>query len=324
MTYRASATVTWPATVWPHDFGPVWYAARSVLNGIDPYPLVGPHLAFEWGSPLVYPLPAALVAIPFTPFPEPVASALFSAIGAACLAWALMQWGYAPLFGFFSMAVRQAVEAAQWSMLFAASFVLAPLAFLLIAKPTIGIALFFARPRWRAVVGGVVLGGIAFFVLPRWPLEWWEAVQRYVAMGGGERPYRPVIVFPGGFLALLTLLRWRRPEARLVAALVCAPITLMGYEMVPLFLVPRTFWQTALLVALSHAQYYLTLALTPTPWTHAGMEAVTGQLFVLLLYLPATVMVLRRPNEGKVPACLERWAQRWPVWLRGQPDAVTE
>src|SRR5678815_3979796 len=65
MTARESARVPGP-----RDFGPVWFAARSILQGVDPYPLVGPGLAYDWSSPLVYPITAAFVAIPFTPFPQ--------------------------------------------------------------------------------------------------------------------------------------------------------------------------------------------------------------------------------------------------------------
>ena len=51
---------------------------------------------------------------------------------------------------------------------------------------------------------------------------------------------------------LLAILRWRRPEARLLIALACVPQSMLLYETVPLFLVPRTFRESALLVALSY------------------------------------------------------------------------
>jgi hypothetical protein len=318
MTIRESVTVHWPRDWWPRDFGQVWFAARAILHGRDPYPLVGPDLEFDWGSPLVYPLPAALVGIPFTPFPEPAASALFCFVGATCFAWALMEHGYGTLFGFFSVAVREAASAAQWSMLVASTYVLGSLSWVLIAKPTIGFALFIARPRRTAVIGGLVLAALAFIIVPHWIPEWIASVHLYEAMGAPERPYRTIIGFPGGPLTLLCLLRWRRPEARMTAALVCAPITLMAYEMVPLLLVPRTFWEAAILVLLSYVRHYLSLVLTPMPWTHHGMEVVAGRLFVLLMYFPATVLILARPNEGVVPLWLEKRIAAWPEWLRGR------
>ena len=193
MTARETAHVPGP-----RDFGQVWFAARSVLQGVDPYPLVGPSLTFEWGSPLVYPLPAALIAIPFTPFAEPVASMLFAAVGGAVFAWVLMAYGYGPLFGFFSLAMREASAAAQWSPIVSACFVLAPLSFILIAKPTIGAALFVARPSWWAVAGGVALLSVSFLVQPTWIADWLGAVQQYREMGAPNAPYRAVVSFPGG------------------------------------------------------------------------------------------------------------------------------
>lgn len=47
-------------------------------------------------------------------------------------------------------------------------------------------------------------------------------------------------------------------------------------------------------------------------------DAPEGRV-VMFLYVPATIMVLLRPNEGTVPAWLERSAARWPAWLRGRP-----
>jgi hypothetical protein len=34
-------------------------------------------------------------------------------------------------------------------------------------------------------------------------------------------------------------------------------------------------------------------------------------------YLPALVIVLRRPNEGTAPRWLERWIADWPQWIHG-------
>src|SRR6476619_7094140 len=89
----------------PRDFEQVWFAARAILAGADPYAQIGPGLAFNWPFPLVYPLPAAVIATPLAPLSAQVATALFSALAGAAFAWALMEHGYGPLFGFFSMPV---------------------------------------------------------------------------------------------------------------------------------------------------------------------------------------------------------------------------
>jgi hypothetical protein len=49
----------------PPDFTQLWYAARAVLHGEDPYTLIGRGRAFEWQNGFFYPLPAAILATPF-------------------------------------------------------------------------------------------------------------------------------------------------------------------------------------------------------------------------------------------------------------------
>jgi hypothetical protein len=39
------------------------------------------------------------------------------------------------------------------------------------------------------------------------------------------------------------------------------------------------------------------------------------------MYLPVTLMVLKRPNVGAVPAWVDRRTARWPAVLRGKPPA---
>jgi hypothetical protein len=289
---------------WHRDFGQAWFAARAMLNGGDPYLLVGPGLAYDWPWPLIYPLTTAVAAMPFAVLAESVAVVLFSMLGGGAFAWALMEFGYAPLFGFVGGSLRFAAETAQWSPLLAASVVIAPLAFFLAAKPTIGLAMFIARPTWWAVAGGAVLGGIALAVQPHWIAEWLHSIALNNQAWAPLRPYRPPILYPGGIVALLCLTRWRRPEARLVAAMACVPHTAVLYETVPLFLVPRTFPEAALLVALSYTQHFLTMPQYMSQWAPAIENS--GRGIALLMYIPATIMVLRRPNEGALPASIER------------------
>ena len=303
----------------PRDFEQVWFAARSILAGTNPYLHVGPGQAFDWPFPLLYPLPAGVIGIPFAPFSAQTATILFSILGGAAFAWALMAYGYGPLFGFFSMPVRAAFESVQWGPLLASATVVAPLGLFLVAKPTVGGAIFLARPTRWAFVGALVFGGIAFLVQPGWVADWLDAIARDNAIWAPTVPYRAPITFVGGPLVLLCLLRWRRPEARLVAALVCVPQTLVWYEAVPLMLVPRTFWQSVVLVTIGYAGHtWVRLHLPPVYHERLSYQLV-GQAMIWSLYLPCTLMVLRRRNEGTLPPWLERWMVGLPAWLRGVP-----
>ena len=73
------------------DFGQVWYAARAVAHGQDPYALIGRGRAYDWNCRMFYPLPAAVVALPIAPLSAPVASGVFMAVAATAFAWALLQ-----------------------------------------------------------------------------------------------------------------------------------------------------------------------------------------------------------------------------------------
>jgi len=280
----------------PRDFAQVWFAARSILHSVNPYQAIGPGRAFDWPFPLLYPLPAAVIAIPFAPLSQKAATVVFMMIGGFAFAWALMERGYGTLFAFVSMPVHVAGEASQWSPLLSASMVVAPVGLLAVAKPSIGAALFIARPTRWFLFGALLFGAIAFALEPGWVADWIDAIRRDNAIWAPTVPYRAPITFLGGPLALLALLRWRRPEARLIAAMVCVPQTLMLYEAVPLMLVPRTFWEAAMLTATGYLGHWWVRWHLPLVYHERLSYALVGQAMIWSLYLPATVMVLRRPN----------------------------
>lgn len=297
------------------DIGQIWFAARAVLHGQNPYALIGPGRAYEWGAPLFYPLPAALVAIPLTPFSLSLATGLFVALGVGVFAWALTAEGYGGLFALTSICIHQAMQIAQWAPLVAGAMVLAPLSVILIAKPTLGVAVFAARPSRWAIDGGLLLIAISFLVQPHWVTAWREALSAASVGAGKPFPYTAPVTFPGGALTLLALLRWKRPEARLLAVLACVPQTMLPYEGVLLFLVPRGWRQSLGLSVLS----WLMVVYVRTVYAPVGLLGTIeayGPMMTLFLYLPATIMVLRRPNEGTVPAGLEERLARAHGWRR--------
>jgi hypothetical protein len=312
VTVQSNLTKTWP-----RDFAQVWFSARAILRGVDPYLLVGPGLELDWAWPLLYPLPAGVIAIPFAPFSPGTASVLFSVIAGVAFAWALMEYGYATLFGFFGAPLHFAAETAQWSPLLSAALVVPAIGMFFVAKPTISVALFAARPTWWPIMGGLLFGAVAFLVQPDWVAGWLDAIARNDRAWFPDVPYRAPVLLPGGILALAALARWRRPEARLIAVLACIPQTLMLYETVPLLLVPRSFRESAFMVGLSYVVFYTIEGLLPVTRTPQQYLAVSAPLVVVGMYLPATLMVLRRPNEGRLPTWMERRVAQWPTWLRG-------
>jgi hypothetical protein len=235
-------------------------------------------------------------------------------LSAAALAWSLTATGWWPLLAFGSICTWQAMNLGQWSPLLASALVLAPLGAILVVKPTIGAAVFFARPSWWAVIGGMLLVAFAFAVQPSWVTDWRDALARPI-QSEWRAPHRPPILYSGGLLVFAALARWRRPEARLLFAMACVPQTTLPYEVVPLFLIPRAFAESAVLLVLS---WGMRLWVQSVP--HDSMAATVelfGTAFVWFMYLPCVAMVLRRPNEGAIPMWLEHRIARWPAWLRG-------
>jgi hypothetical protein len=286
------------------DFGQMWFAARTLLHGGNPYAVIGPGQAFEWSWPWYYPLPAALVALPVAPLSEPAAVGLMVFVSVALFAWALTEHGTAPLLAFGSFCMWHALYLAQWSPLLAAAVVVTPVSAILIVKPTIGAAVFAARPSWWAVGGAIALVTVALLIQPHWIHDWRAALAMGRIEAGSATSHAPPISYPGGVLVLVALTRWRRPEARLLLALACVPQTTLPYEGVPLFLIPEGWIESGVLMSLSWAMRAWVIHL------HGASPAETvrhyGQAFLVFLYLPATVMILRRPNEGPAPAWLAR------------------
>ncbi len=274
------------------DFSQVWAGAKALREGRPPYLEVGPGLRFDWPFRLIYPLPALVVGLPFSMLPLRVADPLFVSFGAGLLTWALTRKSLEnpQLLVLLSLPFLDAIQASQWSPLLVGA-VLTPFAGgLLVCKPTIGAALWAGSPSRSGVVLATILVGLSFAIRPAWPWEWASALQT------ATHSTVPLAV-PGGWLILLALLRWRRPESRLLVALSCVPQMVAGYEAVPLFLVARSWLEAAVILVLTSATYLIQWSHSyPTydAYAHAG-----ASWMVWLVYLPCTVLVLTRQNRDE-------------------------
>jgi hypothetical protein len=276
------------------------------MHGANPYLLVGPGLVFDWPWQVVlYPGTAMIAGMPFALLPQVPALVLFVWLSTALLAYAITADGWYRLPLFLSYSFIVAADAAQWSPLLTAALCIPSLAWVLAVKPSIGLALLAAATSLRtvklALVGGVVLSVLSLLVFPTWPLYWLRAVRSVTTM------HAPILL-PGGVFVLLALLRWRRPEARLIVALACVPQTNSWYEALPLLLVPTSFRQTVLLslVATCGTFFQGTVATLDEAEYNRGV----GILMVAFAYLPATLLVLFRPNEGELPPFVDRLIRR--------------
>lgn len=297
------------------DFAQFHYHAHAWLSGRDPYtggyPIMRATRVVP--EPLFYPLPTVLAIAPFATLPIRYAGAAFIAISTAILAFALLRRNPDQLPLFLSAGFIVAAGLGQWTPLITATFLVPPVAWLAVLKPNVGLATTVANPTRIGIFGGGLLLAAALAIQPTWPREWIRNLH--------SMPAHPIpLLVPGGGLLLICLLRWRRPEARLVLAMACVPQLMYYADQLPLWLVPQTRRESMLL---SSASLVMWSAQLITASVQRRQPAFASSLFVLCgVYLPATVMILRRPNAGRMPAAIEIVARRLPVWLRGQPEAI--
>lgn len=289
------------------DFDQIWAGARALLEGKDPYQVVGPQGAFYWKWPLYYPLPALIVVAPLGLLPVLAARAIFAALGAALLGWAVTRDGWFRLPIFISVSFMVTVELGQWSALYAAAFFLPWLAVVGVAKPNFGIAVGAAarspRPLIALGAGAVVLLGISQVVQPGWHTAWLANVE-------AAPHFRAPVMRPLGFLLLLAALRWRLPEARWLLALALIPQAPSFYDQLLLGVICATRREALTFAASTVVLFFYVGFNTPQP-DYLSWGELVGNGTVWICYFPMLFMLLRRRGTWDVPEFARAVARRW-------------
>jgi hypothetical protein len=265
------------------DFTWPWRAARVLLEGNDPYRVIQATGGYPFNTPLLYPLPAAIVALPFAPLGPALAGTLFVGLGAALLAFGLTRdrEGVAKLPLFASAPFCMAAVLAQWAPLMTAAALLPALQVLAPAKPNLGLVAWLWRPSWRGALAGVLLVAVTLIIHPAWPAEW------RAALATAPRYRGPALSLGGAFL-LIAIVKWRLREGRLFLAMAVVPQLTLFYDQLPLWLIPSTAWRSVALSALSWvawAQWY--------PYRAATSSVAAARPWIVwLIYVPALLLVL--------------------------------
>lgn len=273
------------------DVDQIWLGSRALLAGENPYDTVPG--AFPW--PLYYPLPALLVGLPLAPLSMMAARCVFAFVTTAVCTWAVLRHHRAALPLLASGPFLYAVQRGQWSpLILAACLIPAWGIVVLAAKPSVGLGALLYRPTRLVLIGTAGLFLVSLLLLSRWPFDWLAAMSL-------QRNLRVPLLLPGGFLLGLALLRWRRPEARLLLALAAVPQTVGLYELVPLAVIPKTMRQTLFVVAAWLVVYLIRVAFNPLPLighVHIPANYSPPRWWAILLfgYLPVLILILRRPN----------------------------
>lgn len=259
------------------DFTWALRGAQQLLAGENPYhdPTLGSGNPYPRNDPLFYPLPALLVAMPFTPFPREIAGALFLGVSCGLLAFGLFRDGFEGWPIFLSSSFWFSFIAVQWSPLIVASALLPWLLPLCTVKPNIGAPVFATHMNWRSVLAAAVLLLASLLILPSWPLDWHHNSSQHTI-------FMPLFWFPG-FLVALAVLRWRARGAWLLLLMSIVPQRPL-YDQLPLWLVcgPRATRPMFVLSALSWISIFGWLA----------VPAWTVTWVVIGMYLPALGLVL--------------------------------
>jgi hypothetical protein len=277
------------------DFDQLVIGARRVMHGETPYTL-SPLPGLEW--PIFYPMPAIVFAVPFSYLSPAVSQAVFCGLTTGLCAWGLSKDGEAKLFSFATWSYVLSVSLGQWGPALMAAATIPALGWLVIAKPNVGAAIAAGYlPLWfrgRALAVNLSVGALlliaSFWMRPTWLTEW-----RAVLSLPTPHLIVPLSIF-GGPLLLLALLRWRRPEARMLAVLACVPQTFSSYDSLILFLVVRTRREALFLAACSLivTAYVAVVGVAPT---YAETVHRFAPVRLWLLYLPMVALILTRRNE---------------------------
>ena len=307
-----AAVLVWLLFPFSHgaDFAQFHFHARNWLAGRDPYEGGFPIMRHTRvvPEPFFYPFPTLFVLAPFAVVPLRVGYALFAGASTTLLAWATLRESPERLPMLFGSSFILAIGLGQWTPLVTATLLIPILGWLAVVKPNVGLASVPADPSRVRIIGGGLLLFASLAFQPNWPAEWLRNLR---SMPGHPIP----VLVPGGVLALLALLRWRRPEARLFIGMACVPQLMYFADQLPLWLVASTRRESIILSATSLVAWLLALQAFNRP---GGMPAFDSDMLVLLgVYLPAFIMLIRRRNEGRVPAVVERIVSRWPAWIRG-------
>ncbi len=274
------------------DFDLLYRAAASLVRGESAYPTAAQ--AFP------YPLPAVLLAVPFSFLPLTLARPLFDILVGWAFAFGLWKLrGPNGLLALTSGAYLFAMASSQTTPLMVAAILMPALGFLLAVRPNISAALWIARPSWLAVAGAILFFGLSLAIHPSWPREWWMALPADTAF------LAPPILRPMGFLLLLAAIKWRTPEARLLLGMAFIPQTTLPYELVALALIPANRLEMVVYVVGSWMAVVASNHMQLAEWGSTGWP-----ISLCTVYAPMLYLVLRRPAKGKKGLIIARERRR--------------
>lgn len=255
-----------------NDFYWTLQAAHDLLTGHNPY---------DGGFQVApYPLPAAIIGLPFAFLEARLAGALFFGASSALLAFGLSRDGYSRLLVFLAFPYWMALLDVQWSPLIMAGALIPWLLPATLAKPQIGAPVLLTRCNRHGLLAcGLVLLA-SFLILPNWPVRW-------LAKAGSWPHFVPMFALPLGPLLLLALWRLRDPDVGFLLLTALTPQHWF-YDSFILWLIPKDRREILATAALSWGAGIWRFYVTAHSWNEVGSAAISW------IYLPMLGVVLLR------------------------------
>jgi len=260
------------------DFTWAYSAALDLLNGRDPYA----HAFSALWTP--YPLPAALVALPFTIFRPEVAGGTFFGLSSALMIFGLTRKGFVPLLVLVSCPFYVCLQWAQWTPLIVASAFFPVLMFVSVVKPHTAAPVVLLHWRVIGIISSAILLLASFIIYPTWPMRWLSQISEF-------QGFIPLLTIPGPLL-LLALMRWRERDAQFLLLASIFPQRWF-YDALILFLIPKTRKEFLYSVTFSWGAYI---------WKQQHQPETTlgrGLVCTLFFYIPMLVIILLRKRAAE-------------------------
>ena len=244
-----AAPGTNPGAAISTDIDQLWYAARALISGGNPYDSIGPGTPVEFTYRLMYPLPAVLVAVPFAWFPIEALRATVAASSAGLLTYCIARTDPRGLVILLSRSFYVNVTLVSWTPLLMLMWWWPRASALLAIKPTVGLAMLAGVRKYRQALPGLLIAAavtvFCFVIHPTWLSDWLQATQS----GPTTRPW---ILTPWAFLVLLALVYPERWQSRFLVAFMLVPQTPHTIAGLPLILLPSTFVARLLIAVLTY------------------------------------------------------------------------
>lgn len=269
----------WQQTYWV-DLNPPLCSSRLLLAGRNPYESC--YTSYADLPAAAYPMTTLVAFLPFAILPGSyLAPALIWGVFNGLLMFGLLKNGKPwQMLVFLSAPYWICFTFHQFSVLVAAVALLPSLLPLALLKPQNGLPVILTNLTWRRVVGMAVFLAATFALFPRWLGAW------YLSSARNYDGLIPLLMVPFSLFLLVGLLRLSDPRVRFLLLMACMPQRAL-YDLVPLFLLPRTIRQMLVACFVSWAGFAVLV------WS-GGMVAPQKQVLISLgfVYLPILSMLV--------------------------------